>query len=135
MSSLLFAACGKTIIEYLVKSEFRYINKTSHPIKINIYGNISGSPFNSYDVAPNDSLVLVDSDQTHEQEAQPEYYVPLLQGDSVEIIIFDTLYYTEYKEKAILNNINSYEYYKRGVRDYVFTYNIDSVILKLATPK
>lgn len=134
ISSLLIASCGKTITDYRVKGEFRYINYLNDTVTIKIYGRINGATFDEFKIAPKDSVMLTTDGETIEKTASPENYLPAISGDTTKLVFDDTLCYVEYNRKgAILQNIKSYTYTKRGDRDYVFYYSIDSSLLKLAT--
>jgi hypothetical protein len=103
-------------------------------VKIKIFGRINGAILDEFIVAPKDSIILTTDGDTHEKVAYPEYYLPAISGDTTKIVFDDTLCYVEYNRKgAILQNIKSYTYTKRGDRDYVFYFTIDSTLLKLAT--
>lgn len=60
-------------------------------------------------------------------------YLPGLYADTTTIRMFDTLCYLEDKSaRAILFNIDAYAYEKRGDADYVFRFDIDSLLYMLA---
>lgn len=134
ISGLLIASCGKTTTDYRVKGEFNYTNNLDKAVRIYIIGNGNNENIDSIFLPPKGQIKLTTDGDTYEKTASPENYLPAISGDTTKIVFDDTLCYVEYNRKgAILQNIKSYTYTKRGDRDYVFYYSIDSSLLKLAT--
>ena len=133
ISSLLIASCGKSITDYRVKGEFNYTNNLDKAVRIYISGNGNNENIDSIILLPKGQIKLTTDGETIEKVASPENYLPAMSGDTTKIVFDDTLCYAEYNRKgAILQNIKSYTYTKRGDRDYVFYYTIDSNLQKMA---
>lgn len=131
---LLLSSCGKTMSSYVIRGEFHYINQTQGNLKILVYGQmINGSTLQTYDLQSNDSLVLYTEGETDAATADPFGYVPVISGDTTILVIDDTLCYKEFNYSGPeLQNIGTYLHYKRGPRDYVFRYRIDSNMIARA---
>jgi hypothetical protein len=128
-----FFSCGKTITEYVVKGEFYYINITNQVVKVRIVDGFDKA-LSNYSILPNDSLILTTSGDTHSKTSDPSGYKPGISGDTTTLIFKDSLCYSEYHFTGpILQNIDSYSYQKRGDRDYVFFFKIDTSLLNKTT--
>jgi hypothetical protein len=126
------SSCGKTRKSYVVKGEFRYYNKMDDTIQVLLYHGLN-TVFQSIYVSPHDSLVLHTDGEDYKTVADPMGYRPGISADTTTIVFNDTLCYSEYHHNGpILHNISSYTYEKRGERDYVFFYDIDTSLLSLA---
>lgn len=132
--NLLLSSCGKTMTSYVVRGEFHYINQTQRNLKILVYGQmINGSTLQTYNLQANDSLILYTNGETDAKTADPFGYLPAISGDTTILVIDDTLCYKEFSYSGPeLQNIGTYINHKRGPRDYVFYYRIDSNIVARA---
>jgi hypothetical protein len=129
---LLMISCGKQHTSYVVKGEFRYYNLLTETVDIYIKDGYNGV-VDSYEVKPNDSLVLFTSGESDRTVAEAKGYRPAISGDTTRLIFNDSLCYEEHHfEGQVIQNIASYNSLKRGDRDYLFFFNIDSSLLKLA---
>lgn len=132
--TLLISSCGKTTKNHRVQGEFNYTNNLDRAISIFISGNVNNENIDTIFLMPKGKIKLTTDGETHEKYTEPEYYLPAISGDTTKIVIHDTLCYAEYNRNgAVLQNIQSYTYTKRGDRDYVFYYSFDSSLLKLAS--
>lgn len=131
----LLDACGKTRTSYIVRGKFNYINHTKENLRIMVRGQmVSGSTLQQFEIKSNDTLTLLTEGETDFLTADPEGYVPAISGDTTTIVIADTLCYKEYNRKGVkLQNIKAYTYQKVSDRSYIFNYELDSSIVKLAS--
>jgi hypothetical protein len=130
--SLMSFTCAKTTIDYNVLGEFQYKNNMNKPITLKIINGYHAA-FAQHIIQPNDVLILKTSENSHNKQANPLYFKPGASGDTTTVFFNDTLCYSEYHYNGLLlQNINTYTYEKRGDRDYIFRFNIDSTLFNLA---
>lgn len=132
LMSLSFFSC-RTIKSYAVRGEFRYYNRIDDTIRVYLKQGLNKA-FEYHIVPGKDSLVLFTTGETDmEKPADPKGYLPAICSDTTTIRFNDSLCYSEYnKTGSLLHNISSYSYYRKGDRDYLFYFNIDSTLLKRA---
>ncbi|MCD6010959.1 MAG: hypothetical protein K0Q79_821 [Flavipsychrobacter sp.] len=115
-----------------MKGEFRYYNRTVNTIRVSLVLGMEKA-YASYTLAPGDSFVI-NTSGIGEKVADPEKYVPGIASDTTTIRFNDTLCYSEYMKKGpVLHNNATHTYLKRGDNDYIFYFNIDTILYNLAT--
>ncbi|MBZ0099538.1 MAG: hypothetical protein K8F30_10655 [Taibaiella sp.] len=126
-------SCGKTRRSYKVSGEFRYYNRLDDTIRVVIKLGLNKA-FESYIVPAGDSVVITTVGETDlEGPVDPKGYAPGILADTTSVIFNDTLCYNEYhKSGTMLHDIDSYTYLKRGDKDYLFFFNIDSNLYRMA---
>lgn len=119
---------------YAVKGEFRYLNALQQPVTIRLHQGMN-QRYATYNIQPGETVAISTMGDTYLNEpADPQSYVPALIADTTVLQLNDTLCYTEYKGSGqILHNINSYTHERRGDKDYIFYFTIDSTINNLGT--
>lgn len=132
-TSLMTASCNKADISYRVVGEFRMYNRLPNPVVITLVNYIEGN-YKQVEIVPGDSLVVTYTGSSGFEDIDPRLYRPGLDADTTIIRFNDSLCYGEYQDMGlIMHNIDSYTYQKRGRRNYLFFFNIDSSLLHLAT--
>lgn len=124
--SLTQTSCNKrTIVEYVVKGEFHYVNKSPYPVDIYVVGG-GANPY-TRQINEGDSLTLFTNSNSHQTTVNAKAYVPPLLADSTTVFLGDSLcYYETRDEKRLLNSIDAYEAQQLGERSYLFRFLIDS---------
>jgi hypothetical protein len=130
--SIIAYSCSKKRVEYILKGEFRYTNNLADTVHVKIRNGYFKA-MDVYEILPYTALVLNTSGDYHQKKAEPDVYRPAIGGDTTTLYFNDTLCYSEYFYSGnTLHNIGSYAYDRRGDRDYVFYFTIDSALVKRA---
>lgn len=127
----ILASSCKPRIDYANRGEFHYYNRLSAPVLIEVKNGLNKA-YETYNIAPGGSIVIHTS-HDGPKVAKRSGYLPGLYADTTTIRMFDTLCYIEDKSsRRMLFDIDAYDYEKRGDADYVFRFDIDSTLYKLA---
>ncbi len=130
--SLLTFSCSKKRVDYTLDGEFRYINNLPDTVHIRIRNGLYKTT-DAYTILPYTVLALNTSGDHNRKTAEPNAYRPAISGDTTTLYFNDTLCYSEYHYSGnTLQNIESYSYDRRGDRDYLFYFTIDSALVKRA---
>lgn len=130
--SLIAFSCIKKRIDYTLEGEFRYINNLPDTVRVRIRNGLYKTT-DAYTILPYTVLTLNTSGDYNRKTAEPKAYRPAIGGDTTTLYFSDTLCYSEYHDSGnTLQNIESYSYDRRGDRDYLFYFTIDSTLVKRA---